>query len=245
MARFIYGSNDISASTFPSWSNEIAEGSGNISQSIAFGDFFPAQSSPDFGIQILQGASVFYGNVIPETGGTVEITAPYSVAATTSTVTVKNLDISANSITLYARANYPHAFDSWRTAAEGGGSSIATTTTVTLTDASIADHDNYYAHFTTTHTNAADSSGFQSLTMTAQTIREADACDTSLAIGNPYRYNGDENNNTPVVGDIIYTGSSGTTPAPNGVYAMMDAGSRVFIKTSGGAGSVVETGSCS
>ena len=68
MARFIYGTNDISASTFPSWSNAIDEGASNISQSTAFSDFHPSQGPADFGIQILQGASVFYGNVVPGNG---------------------------------------------------------------------------------------------------------------------------------------------------------------------------------
>ncbi len=238
MARFIYGTNDISASTFPSWSNAISEGAGNISQSIAFDDFYPAQSAPDFGIQILQGASVFYGNVVPETGGTVQINAPYSVGATTSTVTVKNLDISANSITLYARANYPYAFDSWRTAAGGGGSSIATTNTVTLTDGTNADHNNYYAHFTTTHLNAADTSNDPSFSGTSLEASSANAC--AASVGTTYYYNGDETNNFPILGDTVFTANDGSTNVNAGYIKMSNSN---YIRTNA-SGVVIEVDSC-
>ena len=238
MARFIYGSNDISASTFPSWSNEIAEGSGNISQSVAFGDFYPAQSSPDFGLQILQGASVFYGNVVPGTGGTVQVNAPYSVGATTSTVTVKNLDISAHSITLYARANYPYAFDSWRTATGGGGSSIATTNTVTLTDASIADHNNYYAHFTTTHLSPGDTSNDPSFSGTTLEASSANAC--AASVGTTYYFNGDETNNFPILGDTVFTANDGSTNVSAGYIKMSNNN---YIRTNA-SGVVIEVDSC-
>ena len=238
MARFIYGTNDISASTFPSWSNAIDEGAGNISQSIAFDDFHPSQGPADFGIQILQGASVFYGNVIPGNGGTCQVDAPYSVAATTSTITVKNLDISATSITLHARANYPHTFDSWRTATAGGGSSIASTNTVTLTDASIADHVNYYAHFTTTH---ADTSSvvYPGFSGSALAGNSTDACTGST--DTIYYYNGDADDSQPVTGDTIASNDSLASTVAAGFIKLT---SNNFVQTNA-SGVVIATGSCS
>ena len=238
MARFIYGTNDISASTFPSWSNAITEGSGNISQSIAFDDFYPSQGPADFGIQILQGASVFYGNVIPETGGTVQVDAPYSVGASTSTITVKNLDISAHSITLHARANYPHSFDSWRTAAGGGGSQIAATNTVTLTDATIADHENYYAHFTTTHGDPGNILGNPAFSGSTLAADSSTAC--ADTVDTLYYFNGDEDNSQPVVGDTIGTNTDLSSPVSAGFIQI--TGNK-FIQTNS-SGIVTATGSC-
>lgn len=237
MARFIYGTNDISASTFPSWSNAMSEGDGNISQSVALNDFYPTQGPADFGLQILQGASVFYGNVIPENGGTCQVDAPYSVAASTSTITVKNLDISAHSITLHARANYPHSFDSWRTAAGGGGSQIAATNTVTLTDATIADHENYYAHFTTTHadTGSVTYPGFSGSVVSGDS---AAACSSSL--GSIYYFNGDATNTVPVEGDTVATNDSLASTVSAGFIKV--TGDK-FIQTNA-SGVVIADGSC-
>ena len=237
MARFIYGTNDISASTFPSWSNAIDEGASNISQSTAFSDFHPSQGPEDFGIQILQGASVFYGNVVPGNGGTCQINAPYSVAASTSTITVKNLDISAASITLHARANYPHTFDSWRTAAGGGGSSISTNNTVTLTDASIADHNNYHAHFTTTHADTG-SVTFPSFNGSVLGGDSAAAC--SSLVGTTYFYNGDAEGNIPVIGDTIGTNDSLSSTVTAG---FIQVAGNDFVQTNG-SGVVIASGSC-
>ena len=237
MARFIYGTNDISASTFPSWSNAIDEGEGNISQSVALNDFYPTQGPADFGLQILQGASVFYGNVIPENGGTCQVDAPYSVAASTSTITVKNLDISAHSITLHARANYPHTFDSWRTAAAGGGSSIASTNTVTLTDATIADHENYYAHFTTTH---ADTSSVVYPAFNGSVIGGDSAAACSSSVGTVYYYNGDADDSQPVVGDTIATNDSLASTVSAGFIKLSNDN---FVQTNA-SGIVTATGSC-
>ena len=54
MARFTYGTGDISYSTFPSWSNAIASNPAatNISASTAFSDYHPSQSFSGSNIQV-------------------------------------------------------------------------------------------------------------------------------------------------------------------------------------------------
>jgi hypothetical protein len=150
MARFTYGTNNIEYQTFNSWSNALDSGNtSNISASSAYSEFNPAQTS-DYAASFLQGSSIFYGSVIAGTGGNVDISAPYTVAATTN-ITVKNVNVTNTSITINATTSYPWVFDSWRTAAGGGGSQISTNASLTITDGATADHTNYYAYFTTTH----------------------------------------------------------------------------------------------
>jgi|14BtaG_2_1085337.scaffolds.fasta_scaffold00229_21 hypothetical protein len=150
MARFTYGSTNIEYQTFNSWSNALdSEVTSNISASVAYSEFNPAQTS-DYAASYLQGSSVFYGSVQAGTGGTVSITAPYTVAAT-STISVKNLNITNTSLTIVATTSYPWVFDSWRTAAGGGGSQVSTNSTLTISDDTVADHNQYHAYFTTTH----------------------------------------------------------------------------------------------
>ena len=112
----------------------------------------PDQSG-SYAASFLQNSSIFYGSVIGGHGGSVGVTAPYTVSAT-KTITVKNVNITNTSIGLEATTSYPYVFNSWRTAASGSGTAISTNATITLTDDSDADHNVYYAHFTTTHTDA-------------------------------------------------------------------------------------------
>ncbi len=151
MARFTYGTGDISYSTFPSWSNAIASNPAatNISASSAFSDYHPSQSFSGSNIQVtsLTGSSVFYGSIVSGPGGNVEITAPYT-AGSSNNITVKNLNITATSITCVATPSYPSTFDSWRTGASGSGASISTNATLTITDGAGADHETYFAYFT-------------------------------------------------------------------------------------------------
>jgi len=149
MARYTYGSTNVAYSTFDEWANNLPVADSNISASSAFGDFHPAITS-DYEASFLQGSSIFYGSFVAGTGGTVELTAPYTVTATSS-FNIKNINVTNTSITAVASTSYPWVFDSWRTAAGGGGSSISTNATLTITDAAIADHTTYYAYFTTTH----------------------------------------------------------------------------------------------
>lgn len=150
MARFTYGANDVEYQTFNSWSNALDSGNTtNISASIAYSEFIPDQSG-SYAASFLQNSSVFYGSLVAGTGGNVAITAPYS-AGPGASFTIKNINITNTSITIEATTSYPWVFDSWRTAAEGGGSQISTNATLTVNDDSAADHGAYYAYFTTTH----------------------------------------------------------------------------------------------
>jgi len=149
MAVFTYGANNISFETFQTWSNGITQ-SINIGLTGAVSDFYPTNAAPFQVSEIAPNTSIFYGNFVADNGGTVELSAPYTVAATTS-ITVKNLLISTYSITAVAAATYPYTFHSWRDATGGGGNQISTNTTLTLTDSDNTSVVNFYAYFTTSH----------------------------------------------------------------------------------------------
>lgn len=149
MAVYTYGANNITFSSFETWSNNITT-SINIELDSAVGDFNPANSAPFEVSEFAPSTSIFYGNVVAGTGGTVALTAPYTVAATSS-ITVKNFLISTYSITMVAAATYPYTFDSWRSAASGGGTSLSTNSTLTLTYTDHTTVTTFYAYFTTTH----------------------------------------------------------------------------------------------
>jgi hypothetical protein len=149
MAVFTYGANNISFDTFRTWSNSVSV-QANTSLTTAVNDFHPANTAPYQVSEFAPSTSIFYGGVIAGTGGTVSLTAPYTVGATSS-FTVKNLLISTFSVTMVAAATYPYTFNSWRTDASGGGSQISTSATLTLTSGDHTSVVNFYAHFTTTH----------------------------------------------------------------------------------------------
>lgn len=150
MSRKAYGSSNINWGSFDEWSNNIASDS-NVSIATAKGDMYPAQTSP-WSASTLRNTTIFKGKVWADTGGTVAMSAPYTVAATSS-FTCKNIFISSYNITLVATASYPWTFHSWRTASGGGGSSLSTSATWTFGNDANADYANYYAYFTTTHIN--------------------------------------------------------------------------------------------
>lgn len=149
MAVYTYGSNNISFDTFRTWSNSVSA-QANTSLTTAVNDAYPANSAPYQVSEFAPNTSIFYGAVFAGTGGTVSMTAPYTVAATSS-FTVKNVLISTYSITLVAGTAYPYTFHSWRTAASGGGSQLSTNATLTLTSGDHTSVVNFYAYFTTTH----------------------------------------------------------------------------------------------
>lgn len=149
MAVFTYGSNNISFQTFQTWSNGVAAQT-NTSLSGSLSDFYPAQAAPFAVSEMAPNTSIFYGVISADNGGTVALSAPYSVGATTS-FTVKNLLISTYSITAVASATYPYVFDSWRDATGGGGNQLSTNSTLTLTDVDHTGVTTFYAYFTTSH----------------------------------------------------------------------------------------------
>ena len=154
MAVYTYGANNISFQSFQTWSNGITA-QANTSLSTAVNDFNPANSAPFQVSEIAPNTSIFYGYIMADTGGTVALSSPYTVAATTE-IKVKNLLISSYSVTIVASANYPYTFHSWRNATGGGGSALSTSSTLTLTSTSHTDVNIFYAYFTTTHLNPGD-----------------------------------------------------------------------------------------
>tara|TARA_B100001094_G_C17834145_1_gene624692 strand:+ start:141 stop:605 length:465 start_codon:yes stop_codon:yes gene_type:complete len=150
MARFTYGANNVEFQTYNSWSNALdSSDTTNIAASTAYSELIPDQSG-SYAASFLQNSSMFYGSLVGGHGGNVSITAPYTVSAT-KTITVKNINITNTSISIEASTSYPYVFNSWRTAASGSGTAISTNASLTITDNTAADHDVYYAHFTTTH----------------------------------------------------------------------------------------------
>jgi len=154
MAVYTYGANNISFGTFNTWSNNVlAQADTSLSSSLS--DFYPAQAAPFQVSEIAPSTSIFYGTITANTGGTVALSAPYTVGATTS-FEVKNLLISTYSVTIVASANYPYTFDSWRDATGGGGNQLSTSATLTLTELDHTGVSTFYAYFTTTHINPGD-----------------------------------------------------------------------------------------
>lgn len=157
MAVFTYGANDISIGTFNTWANNVSA-QANTSLSSSLSDFDPANAAPFQVSEIAPNSAIFYGQVIAGTGGGVALSAPYTVANTTS-FTVKNILIDDYSLSLVATAVYPYTFDSWRDAADGGGSQLSTNATLSLTETDHTGVTVFYAHFSSTHTDPTDSGG--------------------------------------------------------------------------------------
>lgn len=153
MARYIYGSTDpVAWSQFKDWSNNISTNS-NVSIATAKGDMYPVQSAP-WAASTLRGSTIWYGSIHGQATGTgyVSVSAPYTVGNTTGTINIKNIFLNSYNLTIVATATYPYTFHSWRTAANGGGTSLSTSSSLTITNAAgVADYVNIYAYFTTTH----------------------------------------------------------------------------------------------
>lgn len=154
MAVYTYGASNISFGTFHTWSNNVASQT-DTSLSGSLSDFYPTQAAPFQVSEIAPSTSIFYGVITSDTGGTVALSAPYTVGATSS-FTVKNLLISTYAVTIVASANYPYTFHSWRDATGGGGNQLSTNSTLTLTELDHTGVTTFYAYFTTTHINPGD-----------------------------------------------------------------------------------------
>jgi hypothetical protein len=151
MSRKTYSGANINWGSFDEWSNSVSSDS-NTSIGTAMNDMFPANSAP-FSASELANSTIFKGVIRAQTGGTVAMTAPYTVAATSGNITVKNVFLNAYNITIVAAATYPWTFSAWRSGAGATGDVISTSATFTITNSSNADYANYYAYFTTTHLN--------------------------------------------------------------------------------------------
>jgi hypothetical protein len=151
MSRKTYTGANINWGSFDEWSTAVSSDS-NTSISTAMGNMFPANTSP-FSASELANSTIFKGTIQAQTGGTVSITAPYTVAATGGAITVKNVFLNAYNITLVAAATYPWTFSAWRSGAGATGVQISASSTFTITNSADADYSIYYAYFTTTHLN--------------------------------------------------------------------------------------------
>lgn len=151
MSRKTYGGSNINWGSFDEWSTAISSDS-NTSIATAMGNMYPANTSP-FSASELANSTIFKGTIQAQTGGTVALTAPYTVTATGGSITVKNVFLNAYNITIVATATYPWTFHSWRSSTGSGGTEISTSATFTITNSTNADYATYYAYFTTTHLN--------------------------------------------------------------------------------------------
>lgn len=151
MSRKTYGSSNVNWGSFDEWSN-VTTSDTNAKISQAKSDMYPAQTSP-WSAGTLRNTTIFKGTINRGDGGTIALSAPYTVAATTSAIVVKNVFLSSYNITIVAAASYPWTFHSWRTASGGGGSAISTSATFTITNDGSADYATYWAYFTTSHSN--------------------------------------------------------------------------------------------
>ena len=148
MSYYSYsGGGPIQFSTFDIWANNVSSDTGAGIDN-ALSDWYPAQSAP-YKASTLLGADCFYATFYANTGGTISMTAPYSVGSTTA-ITSKNFDLGVYNPTVVASATYPYTFHSWRTGTNGGGSQITTSASLTITT-STTQSTAYYAYFTTTH----------------------------------------------------------------------------------------------
>jgi hypothetical protein len=151
MSRKTYGGSNINWGSFDEWSTAVSSDS-NTALSTAMGNMYPAKTAP-FSASQLANSTIFKGTIQAQTGGTVALTAPYTVTATGGAITVQNVFLNAYNITIVAAATYPWTFSAWRSGAGATGVVISTSATFTITNSADADYSTYYAYFTTTHLN--------------------------------------------------------------------------------------------
>lgn len=148
MAVYTYGADDIEFSTFDIWSNAGFTDNTNIQLDTVLTDAFPVASG-SYGVDEIYNRSWFYGSAIAESGnGTVQVTYPYTSAATTGSLQVKNVDYGVFSyVRLSAVGTYPYVFSEWRTASGGTGIQISTNADLDLTVTDQLSQINFYAYF--------------------------------------------------------------------------------------------------
>ena len=148
MAVFTYTTTNINFSTFDSWSNTNFTDDTNITLSTVLDNAYPAESAPH-SVSEIYNRSWFYGNVISEGNGSVQVIQPYTSVTSTGTIAIKNVDYSVYSfIRLTAAGTYPFTFSEWRTASGGGGTQISTSANLDLTVSDYTSQVNFYAYFT-------------------------------------------------------------------------------------------------
>jgi hypothetical protein len=148
MAVYTYGTTNISFGTFNIWSNGVASNS-NVTMNNALTDAAPSNSNPT-SVSEIYNNNWFHGSFQVSSGGFVDVAAgSYTLSDQTGTVTLKNVNLDLNNLTLTAdeAQAYPRTFVRWR---DGGssGSQIQTAEALTLTSGTNTSTTLFYAEFT-------------------------------------------------------------------------------------------------
>ena len=145
MAVYSVPTSGISFSSFKTWSPSYSSNS-NISLQTVLENMYPDDTAP-YSVSTIRGQGIRYGSLVAGTGGNVRVTYPYSGGSGTS-VTITPVSYGTYSyITIEAIPTYPATMHSWRTAANGGGSQISTSTSINLTISDYTSQGTFYAHF--------------------------------------------------------------------------------------------------
>ena len=148
MAIYSVPTSGISFSALKTFSPSYSSNS-NISMQTLMENMYPDYAAP-YSLSSLRGYNIRYGKIQSDTGGMAKVTYPYTGGATmgTSPMNITPINYASYSyVNLFAIPTYPATFHSWRTAANGGGSAITTSTTLTLDASAYASQTVFYAHF--------------------------------------------------------------------------------------------------
>lgn len=145
MAVYSVPTTSIKFSSLKTWSPSYSSNS-NISLSTVLENMYPDDTAP-YSISTIRGQGIRYGYLSAGTGGQVRVTYPYTSASGTS-ITITPVSYGSYSyITIQAVPTYPATMHSWRTAANGGGSQISTSTSINLSVSDYTSQGTFYAHF--------------------------------------------------------------------------------------------------
>ena len=148
MAIYSVPTSNVSISALKTFSPSYSSNS-NISLKTLMENMYPDYSAP-YSVSSLRGHNIRFGKIQSDAGGMCKVTYPYTGGATlgTSAMNITPINYASYSyVNLTAIPTYPATFHSWRTAANGGGSQISTSTTLTLDASAYASQLIFYAHF--------------------------------------------------------------------------------------------------
>jgi len=135
----------ISFSAMKTWSPSYSSNS-NISLQTLLENMYPDDTAP-YSLSTIRGSSIRYGQISAGVGGLIAVTYPYSSGQSAEHTITPVSSAGYGSVTLAAYPTYPATFHSWRTAANGGGSSISTSQTLSLDFNQYTTQAGFYAHF--------------------------------------------------------------------------------------------------
>ena len=135
----------ISFSAMKTWSPSYSSNS-NISLQTLLENMYPDDTAP-YSLSTIRGSSIRYGYVSAGMGGNIAVTYPYSSGQTTGHTITPISSAGYSTVTLVAYPTYPATFHSWRTLGMGGGSSISTSQTLSMSFSQYTTQSAFYAHF--------------------------------------------------------------------------------------------------